>query len=313
MSRIIIPETFLEQQALFNKILAKDTADGSSSVIRPYMDENDIVLSEDETAAGDAADHEALRKEYTGKKENQRQLRDINFKTVFDNMKSGAQYLKKLYGKAYSKLAAWGFSVTVNGRIIYPADVAEQIALFNLYYAKHLSFTTPPSPLVPFLTANEIDITTDNTRATAAATNNTNFKSFAMQSEDQTELRNNFWNPVIANVTGIGQFLIKLYEKNPKALGDWGFVVDSSPQKPKERTSKLIAGATGTFTGIIVGGTFTNLGTTDLQVYQGKSTSGTPTTVNPGEKLGMIKGYSNITVVNTSSLNTGIFKVLAAR
>ena len=73
MSRIIIPETFLEQQALFNKILAKDTADGSSSVIRPYMDENDIVLSEDETAAGDAADHEALRKEYTGKKENQRQ------------------------------------------------------------------------------------------------------------------------------------------------------------------------------------------------------------------------------------------------
>ena len=42
----------------------------------------------------------------------------------------------------------------------------------------------------------------------------------------------------------------------------------------------------------------------DIHVYKGKTTTGMPVIVHPGEVLGMTKGYSVITVVNPSSLVT---------
>jgi len=35
-------------------------------------------------------------------------------------------------------------------------------------------------------------------------------------------------------VRSIAQFLKAMYSKNPHELGEWGFEVDSSPQKKKE-------------------------------------------------------------------------------
>ena len=52
-----------------------------------------------------------------------------------------------------------------------------------------------------------------------------------------------------------------------------------------------------------------NLGTVDVHVYKGSTTTGTPSIVHPGEMLGMTKGYSTITVVNPSALVSAKFKV----
>ncbi len=313
MSRIIIPKLFLEQQQLFNTIVTKDSTDGTGSAIRPYLMENNIVLANDQTAAADAATRDAKHKEFTAKKENHRQLRDNHFVPVFDNMKMGAQYLKKLYGKNFLKLSEWGFRVSGSGKIIYPGDVAQRMALFNLYYAKHISFTSPPSPLLPFLAANEINMTTDNTVANTATSNNTSFKSFAKKSEKQTELRNKLWSPVMEHVKGIGQFLIKLYSKNPKALSDWGFVIDHSKRKPKEVTTTVKPLAQVTKGGIVVGSTLTNSGITALIIYKGKTTKGESVAIQPGKEFKIGKGFSIITVVNKSALKRGSFKFMRGR
>ncbi len=100
---------------------------------------------------------------------------------------------------------------------------------------------------------------------------------------------------------------MKLFSNNPKALGNWGFVVDDSSQKPKLRTTKLKLGEQITIMSIKLGTTLTNIGKTDLHLYKGKTTSGNPLIIHTGEQAGMQKGFSTITVINPSMLETGAF------
>lgn len=47
-----------------------------------------------------------------------------------------------------------------------------------------------------------------------------------------------------------------------------------------------------------------NLSENDAFVYKGKQVNGKATVLKMNEKMGMIKGYSSITVVNSSTLFT---------
>jgi hypothetical protein len=96
-------------------------------------------------------------------------------------------------------------------------------------------------------------------------------------------------------------------------LGNWGFVVDDSAQKPKLRTTKLKLGEQITVNAVLIGSTFTNIGAGDLHLYKGKSTSGTPNIIHAGEQFGIVKGFSIITVINPSTLVEGKFTVTTSK
>ena len=57
-----------------------------------------------------------------------------------------------------------------------------------------------------------------------------------------------------------------------------------------------------TLKGIVIGGTITNNGTEDIHLYKGKTTTGNPIILKPGEKHGVTKGFSIITISNPSLL-----------
>ena len=61
---------------------------------------------------------------------------------------------------------------------------------------------------------------------------------------------------------------------------------------------------------IHLGSTLTNTGKPDLHVYKGKTTTGTPSIIHAGEQLGMQKGFSTITVVNPSLVETAVFTAM---
>src|SRR5690348_13335468 len=69
--------------------------------------------------------------------------------------------------------------------------------------------------------------------------------------------RNQVWLPVLEHIKTIGNFLMKLFSNNPKALGNWGFVVDDSSQKPKLRTTKLKLREQITNKSVVIGSTVT--------------------------------------------------------
>jgi len=313
MSRIMYPEEFLMQRILFKNIKAKHTADGAGSPIKTYLTQHGISLTNDETDGNAADTKEAARALLSKQAENFRQLRDLKFAPVFKRLKGEVQFLKGFYKPNVSELGNWGITIDGSGRINYPAEFLERLVVFNNFKAKHDSFPPAGSPLEPYLLQNKINLANDQTDATDANTANTNFLQAQKDSEDATQDRDNLWNPVMEHVRGIGGFLKNLYNTNSKQLGYWGFVVDESPRAPKLRTVSVLPAASKVVTGVIVGGTLTNVGPIDVHVYKGKTTAGTPAIVHPGEKLGMTKGNSIITVVDPSSTEKAKISVLVSR
>lgn len=205
------------------------------------------------------------------------------------------------------ELGNWGITITDSGKVNYPAAFGERATVFIAFTTKHNSYTDGTSPLQPYLTQNNVNLDADSAQVEQATANNTSFTTASQQSENETELRNQLWLPVLEHIKMIGNYLMKLFNTNQKALGNWGFVVDDSSQKPKLRTTKLKLGEQITGKSVVIGSTLTNIGEVDLHLYKGSTTSGTPFIVHTSEQFGIMKGYGTITVVNPSTLKEGKF------
>lgn len=310
MARNILPENFASQQNLATKVNNQHVADGVNSVLTPYLTQNKIDLSKVISAGITAATHEESRKLLTGSSETQRKLRDNIFEPVFANLQSFVQFLKKLYKTNTKELTAWGITIDTNGKITYPTSFEDRAKLVETFLNKHTDYTNNSSPLQPYITANEVDITKLTADLAKATTAHTSFEKNADDAKLETSLRDEIWTPAFKQIKDIAGYLLSLYKNNPKKVTAWGFDIVDAAATTGLRTSTVKAAETITSTGIVIGSTFTNIGTTDLHVYKGKTTKGTPSIVHANEQLGMVKGYSVITVVNPSTLVSGKFTVL---
>jgi hypothetical protein len=313
MSRIIYPLQFLQQVILLGTIKAKHVADGLTSVIKTFLTQHTIDLVADETAGTSATTHETARALLSRQSENYRELRDTKFKPVMQHLRKCAQNLKSFYSPNVHELGNWGFTIDGSGRIVYPSDFIGQFNLFKTFKAKSDTLAGSANPLTNFYTQQSINLSNDDTAADAAHTYNTQFISATENAENETELRDNLWSAPNEHIHMISDYLKKSFPDNAKKLGEWGITVDDSPRAPKERISNINPASTVKITGITIGGTLTNIGGTDLHLYKGKSTEGTPIIVHPNEMIGMVKGYSTITVVDPSTTEPGKLKVLRSK
>jgi hypothetical protein len=96
-------------------------------------------------------------------------------------------------------------------------------------------------------------------------------------------------------------------------LGEYGITVTYNKKPAKLRKSTVKPLFKITTMGVILGSTFTNTGNASVLVYKGKKITGISTLVSEGETLRMTKGYSTITVVNTSTLVAAKFTVMVAK
>ena len=312
IARLVFPEVFGEQTKLLGSIVAKDTALGAASPIRPFLTEKGIVLADDETAATAATTYDTDRDSLVRSSEKKMQNRNNLFNPVFKSLTGSIQFLKKLYRGAEHKLGDWG--VTVNGtRVSLPKTFDDKVLLFTNVKAHHDSFIAPAvSPLAAYLTENGINLTTDATKTADAVTADADAVLERTNSETKTAERDLRWNPPVANMRGIGQFLVGFYSTNPKKAGDFGFTVDDSPKAPKLRKTKVLPTLKVVTKGAVIGGTFTNIGTVSLTVYKGLDTTTGGVTIAPSNKLAILPGWSIITVSNPDLLITGVFTLLVS-
>ncbi|MEK6615113.1 MAG: hypothetical protein AABZ32_03225, partial [Bacteroidota bacterium] len=172
-----------------------------------------------------------------------------------------------------------------------------------------LSFPAGTSPLNGFLQENNINLAQLNIDAGNANTVNEDFGTADRKSELEKQLRDTIMKAPVTNTKTICQFLIKFFTTNPKKLGLYGITVDDSPRGVVRRNSKLAPGAQKYISGVHIGGFFTNTGITTLKLFAGKKVSGDGITVGIGKEWIVLKGYSNMTVVNTDTEKAGSYSV----
>ncbi len=253
MARLLIPEDFANQLTLLNNIITKNTALGAASPLPAFLTQQNIDLDDDLTAGNSAATHETSRALLSKQSENFNQLRDNRFNLPWKHVTGGVQFLKSFYRGNTAELGNWGITITGSNKVTYPAAFTSRLAIVNTFIEKHDSYAAGTSPLQPYLTEQGIDLAADLTLADNADGDNTNAIDTSHESENETELRDNLWNPVLAHIRAIGNFLMRLNRGNEKAVGLWGFVVDDSPQAPKLRTTKQMLSETKTNKAVVIG------------------------------------------------------------
>lgn len=309
MSRINYPTTAAGYKKLNEAIILQNTA--QPTILLAFLAQHEIDLAANESNLEAAVDFENIQITKSAQSENATQLRDITFDPIFTKLIAMIQFIKKFYTPNFKELAEWGVPITTTGKIDYPSDIVDRMEIFNNFKARHDSFAPGTSPLVPYLTKHSISLPEMATKVGTTRTKNNESKALANQSEAATEERDNLLNPAAANIHLIGDFLKSLYEDNSKGLGEWGFEVDDSPAKVKDRNSTLKLGQKRTYNSILIGSVLTNTGTAAFAVHKGKTVTDNPTILQPKGTLGITKGFSMLTIVNTSELLSAKIKIVA--
>ena len=309
MARLIFPSNFLAQQLLKTLFVKKHTVDGAASPVTPFLTERGITIASLEAASTQAILFNEQSKLLHQQSENYKKQRDLLFAPSFAGVKKSAQFLKRFFAEPHA-LADWFLTVDGKSRLVWPTDFLGQQQVAKEFWEKHLSFAPGASPLTAFLTENNLNATALLADAEAALLKNQTFVLAQGDAEEATKARDLVWAPAAANLLAIGNFLMGLFAKNQKKAADWGYVVDDSPRAPRLRVTTLKVGEQKTITSVLVGGTVENIGETSLHLYRGKTTVGTPTILEIGDAMGVLKGWSTITVVNPDGLKSGKVQML---
>jgi hypothetical protein len=309
MARLVIPPNFIHRTELFKKVLAKDTVDGATSVIRPFMDENEIVLSSDDTAVDAAIVIHNAFEQFEKDGEKKTKERNNLFDPVWENHTTMVQLLKKFYKNNIAKLGDW--DVEVNGnKIVYPADFINRRLTVLAFIEKHNSYAAGESPLTSFLAEeeNKVDIAQNQTDATDALAPHNDAKQFAQDAETKRQDRDNLMDPVTDHIEMIGNFLIGHYPKNPRKAGDWGYTVDTSPKADAVREGVINMGSPKKLNQLAVNSILLNTSAFPIEAFKGDAAEGTPIIIQPNIPFVIRRGWGITTLRNPSDTQKATYK-----
>ena len=313
MAQVNIPAEFAAQRSLLGNIIKKNTTLADESPLIAWLEEKEIDLTADSKAGDNAQKWEEQRIMYENSSVASNQLRDLQFKVVYAFLLAAAQVIKKWFKPNFATLLEWGIPVTATGRIDYPSSFEGRSDIAGKFFTKLASYDPGKSPLQAYIVANKIDIPGLMDLLSKSIANNVAGAGNAKLSENATEQRNLLWKIPLDHIHLIADFLKSVYPVNPRTLGEWGFTVDEGGTKPALRKSKLKLAELKTVTGVVIGSILTNNGKVAIIVYKGKGTEGEKAALQPGDKMGILKGYSTITVCNTSALEIAEYTLQIAK
>ena len=99
-----------------------------------------------------------------------------------------------------------------------------------------------------------------------------------------------------------------LFSETPHKAGQWGFIIDDSPQADKIRVGEINPGATKTIRNLVVGKILKNIGPAPFNLYSGDQAIGTAHVLNPGASFTVVRGFGIMTVINTSDSSKAVYE-----
>jgi hypothetical protein len=281
--------------------------DGDDSPLFKMLSLKKIDLDEDVTSCAKAIGNNTLFLAAKKNSENLRQQRNNLMKPIMKHLRGAFQFLKILYHPNFKVVGDWGGTITNTGKINYPSGITKRVNVFMRMKKENDSYTKSPSPLLPFLTQNKIDLPLDASNAAKALQKDTDFTNARKKAEEYREKRDNDFVTPLTDINQIGSYLMILFNDNTKALGEYGFDIVDTVKVAKERIINLGIEQSRLAFRTKVGSTMTNLGTKDLIIYKGKLIAGLPTLLKAGNEFILAKGYSIFSVINSSITDTGRF------
>ena len=311
MSHNKIPTVFNDQTVLLGNIFKKVTDDGTASPLLAYLAKQGIVLTDDVASGVTAAGYYANNLLLTKQGQKYCEERDVLMLPITGGLNGSFQYLKAYYAPTYKSMGDWDVTITTDGKITLPSDVAGWTTLLTNFKEENDSYESPAvSPLEQYLVKKNISLSDYVTNIGEAATLETNMQAAKKDAGKAHDDMVNEWSLPMKHIRMIGVFLMKLYSGDEKALGEYGYTVVNTPKVKKTRNIKIPFGFTKLKQKAFIGGAFINTGTETLWIYKGKVVSGAPIVLLAGAKMIIPKGYSRFCVTNTSAVNSAKLQIV---
>lgn len=119
-----------------------------------------------------------------------------------------------------------------SGRIIFPTNPVELLELAKKIYDKHVADGASSA----LNAQQDFNWNTDGPRIATCKSNNDKAEQAAKLAEQLYRQRDQDLPAIKAIVQNSGQVLKSIYAKNPKVLGEYGFVVDDTKQVKSPKT-----------------------------------------------------------------------------
>ncbi len=313
MSRINYPVTFEDQQTLFVAVMAKHKSLGAKSPLLLLAKKQNLNLAALEESIAPAAAQNTASGSLRRDSEEDTQQRDALLEVPWANLLGEVQFLKHLFAGAERELGEWGVPVDAQARIAYPKGAVAEATLIQTFLNYHLSLKDE-SPLLFYLDEHpQINVQDDLKAAGDVILKNTERNVTTGDSELATQQRDKVWAPVEKAIHLIGAFLMGLYHEDSRKMAAWGFKVVEDAAGEREQVSTIDPATQKNLTSIKIPSVMTNVGEDVLQVIQGKGEKSKTFPLKSGEKLGMVRGFSKVTVVNPSTLVVGKVKVTVSK
>jgi len=305
MAHLDYPTDFLGQTVLLGNIIKQVGLDGPSGPLVVMLATNGIDLSKDNTDCANAIinNNLFLAAEKASKKFCEQ--RNTLMKPIIKHLRGSFQFLKALFKLNFKLLGDWGGTISDSSKITYPKDTKERVDLFMTMKAKNDSYGASPSPLQPYITQNSISLGTDAMNGSTALMRHQSFTEAKKEAEYYREQRDNGWATSLADIHLIGNFLMKFFNGNPQAAGDYGYTVVNDVEVEKERILNMNISEIKTHQEVKLGSSITNSGEDSILIYKGKKIAGEPLEIKAGETIIVGKGYSIFSAKNPSTTKKG--------
>ena len=311
MPRQDFPTDIEAQTIVLAKIKKRVDFDGAGSVLEGMLTKNTIVLADDVAKGVTALAKNNSYLAFKQSSEISSQKRNNLMLPINGDMTSCYQFLKTHFSPDFKEITDWGGEITTGGKITYALTTLGQLNMLKALIAKNESFNAPAvSPLAPYLTLHKIDLALDATNAADALDFDTTFADDKKSSETAREQRDIEWATPLAHIHLIADYLMKFYKGNAKMLGKYGFTVVNTAKAEKTRDKSLSPGDSIFGLRAKIGSTVLNTGKLPLPIYKGKTITGTPTLLAPGNIFTVTKGNSLLSFNNPSQTTKATFSLV---
>jgi len=311
MPRALIPSPFQQKITLLDAIKAQIDLDGPTGLLVVMLANKGIDIDADVATGVIAMAYDTSFKALRKTSQNLRQQSKAAIKKISKDTTGSFQNLKSLFEPNFKSVGDWGATISDSGKFTYPTDSVGWMDLFSLMKTKNDSYISPAiSPLLSYVTTNNISLTGNATNGAAALVKQTDSATATLNSETARQKRDSEFAPVLAHIRAIVKFLKKLYPNNVKMLGAYGITVILSKKVAKIRKVRIFAGLSKLKVKLVLNSIVSITGNAGIKIYKGKTISGTPILLGPGTKWTTIKGYSIVCMENASTTENAYLSII---
>ena len=311
MARIVYPDNFSDEKKLFSNVYTHHLSLKTKSPLIAFLKQHKYDLDTMQAVVEPATVQEALHLSQKRESESSTEKRIANMTLPWKNFLGGVQFLKGFFVGVEREMGEWALTINGKNRVVYPPSFAARAQLVKDFYSKYKSYAPGESPLQVYLDEHPDIIVADDLQAVEnALQHEADRADLEGASQLATQQRNALWNPVMVVVHLIGAFLMALYGEDSRKMAAWGYSVVKEVKGGREQVSTINPATWKRISSVVIPSVLENIGKNDLQIKKGIGKNGDWFVLKSGEKMGMVKGFSRITVSNTSTLEIGKIKIM---